>query len=302
MSEKLLTTYKDTIMKYYVYKLIDPRDEKIFYIGKGTNNRMTYHVRQVKRGKKLNNKHLYNKIKQILNDDFNVIHEKIFLTDVESVAYEQERKFIDKLGLDNLVNLTIGGRGGLGRPKGDFGKSRIKDGKLLCSSCKLHKEFSEFHKDKYSKNKHKSICKECRKGFVSHPHNKLHKERKIFDRNVNNSIYRSIKLNKSGRIWERVLGYTLNDLKKHLELQFLIEMNWNNFGSYWWIDKIIPGSAFDYKNITSNELSKCWSLKNIRPLYKIECIKKRNKVIWHLIDEYKLYDILPIGLIKIDKE
>ncbi len=166
----------------------------------------------------------------------------------------------------------------------------------------MHKNLSEFHKDKTKKDGHKSICKTCRKKNHNSEFRKLHKERKIFDRNVNNSIYRSIKLNKSGRIWERVLGYTLVDLKHNLELQFTKEMNWENFGSYWWIDKIIPRSAYDYRQITSNELRKCWSLKNMRPLHKIDCIKKRNKVIWHLIDEYKLYDILPVGLIKIDKE
>ena len=169
----------------------------------------------------------------------------------------------------------------------------------LCTRCKIAQNLSEFHIDNSKKDLHKNICKKCRNnGQVK----QLHKERKIFDRNVNNSIYRSIKLNKSGRIWERVLGYTLVDLKYHLELQFTNDMNWENYGSYWWIDKIIPRSAYDYRNITSNELRKCWSLKNMRPLYKIECIKKRNKVIWHLVDEYKLYDILPVGLIKIDKK
>jgi hypothetical protein len=176
-----------------------------------------------------------------------------------------------------------------------FGKG--KDMKA-CKKCGIEKELSEFHHDRTRKDSHKSICKKCRNRG---PHKQLHKERKIFDRNVNNSIYRSIKLNKSGRIWERVLGYTLVDLKEHLMLQFTNEMSWENYGSYWWIDKIIPRAAYDYKNVTSNELRKCWSLKNMRPLYKIECIKKKNRVYWHLIDEYKLYDILPIGLIKIDK-
>ena len=168
-----------------------------------------------------------------------------------------------------------------------------------CTCCQIAQNLNNFHADRSSKDLHKNICKKCRnKG----PSVKLHKERKVFDRNVNNSIYRSIKLNKSGRIWERLLGYTLVDLKYHLELQFTKEMNWENYGSYWWIDKIIPRSAFDYKIITSNELRKCWSLKNMRPLYKIECIRKKNKILWNLIDEYKLYDILPVGLIKIDKK
>ena len=69
----------------------------------------------------------------------------------------------------------------------------------ICSSCKIAQNFSEFHKDKYSKDGYKTICKKCRKVISLSTSKQLHKERKIFDRNVNNSIYRSIKLNKSGK-------------------------------------------------------------------------------------------------------
>ncbi len=31
-------------LKYYVYTLIDPRDNKIFYVGKGKGNRVFYHI------------------------------------------------------------------------------------------------------------------------------------------------------------------------------------------------------------------------------------------------------------------
>jgi len=163
-----------------------------------------------------------------------------------------------------------------------------------CSKCKRIKSLDNFHRDNSKKDGIKTICKECRRKITT---NHLSIERKTFDRNVSNSIYRAIKENKSERAWENLLGYTLNDLKNHLELQFTKNMNWNNFGSYWWIDKIIPKSIYRYGSIGSNEIRKCWSLKNLRPLDKNSCIKKKSKVDWNLILEYKLYDILPIGLI-----
>ncbi|GEM53724.1 MAG: LEM-3-like GIY-YIG domain-containing protein [Psychroflexus halocasei] len=33
-------------LKYYVYLLIDPRDDKIFYVGKGYGNRVFYHINE----------------------------------------------------------------------------------------------------------------------------------------------------------------------------------------------------------------------------------------------------------------
>lgn len=168
-----------------------------------------------------------------------------------------------------------------------------------CSKCGQIKDLSSFHRDKAKRDGYKSVCKQCRskKKFRI----KLSENRKRFDKNINTSIYRAIKSNKSGRMWENLLGYTLTDLKNTLERQFTANMNWDNFGSYWWIDKILPRAIFKYSNVNNNEFKKCWSLKNMRPLLKIECIKKRDKVMWDLIDEYNLYDILPLGLIIVDR-
>lgn len=164
----------------------------------------------------------------------------------------------------------------------------------VCSKCKKFKPFFCFHKDLTKKDKHKTICKECRKQKKFH--NLLSNNRRKFDKSIMISMNRAIKLNKSGRLWEKVVGYNLYDIKEHLENQFLEKMDWKNFGSFWWIDKIIPRSAYHYSK-SGNELRKCWSLKNLRPLSKIKCMNKKNKVYWKLIEEYNLYDILPVGSI-----
>lgn len=166
----------------------------------------------------------------------------------------------------------------------------------ICSKCKQFKPYFCFHKDLTKKDKHKTICKECRK--IRNFKNILPKSRKSFDKSLMTSMYRAIKTNKSGRIWERVVGYSLEDLKRHLEKQFTKEMSWNNYGSCWWIDKIIPRCA--YHNM--NEIGKCWSLKNLRPLRKNECISKRNRISWDLIKKYDLFDILPTGSFIVEKD
>jgi hypothetical protein len=93
---------------YYVYYLIDPRDNSVFYVGKGTKNRMYYHERHVKSGKEITTSHSkFNKIKAILDEGYEVIKTKVFETDDESLAYKIEAEHINKIGIENLTNIRI---------------------------------------------------------------------------------------------------------------------------------------------------------------------------------------------------
>jgi len=47
-----------------------------------------------------------------------------------------------------------------------------------------------------------------------------------------NHIRHSLKGKKAGRRWEKLVGYTLEDLREHLESQFDNKMNWENYGGY----------------------------------------------------------------------
>jgi hypothetical protein len=165
----------------------------------------------------------------------------------------------------------------------------------ICKKCGKEKELTEYHLDAKMTDGRKSFCKACRstRRLI---HVRLPEERKRFDKNLNAAIYYSIKTGKHGT-WERIVGYSLEQLKECLEKQFTLQMSWKNFGSCWWIDKIIPRSAFKYRNVNNNELKKCWCLRNLRPLLKNECKSKGDKVKWDLIEKFSLFDILPTGLI-----
>jgi hypothetical protein len=93
--------------KYYVYYLKD--GDETFYVGKGSNDRMYKHVKYVKKGLKLtNNQNLYDKIISILNEDREIVYEKIFETNDELEAYDFENNEINRIGLKNLCNLISG--------------------------------------------------------------------------------------------------------------------------------------------------------------------------------------------------
>lgn len=80
---------------------------------------------------------------------------------------------------------------------------------------------------------------------------------------------------------ERLLGYSMSDLKKHLERQFRSGMNWKTYGrSGWHIDHIKPKRCFDLTRI--DEVRAFWSLPNLRPLPARENLKK-NQCVYHLL-------------------
>lgn len=102
----------DTI--FYVYKLIDPRNNKTFYVGKGKEDRKYYHIKNVKRNNAPNgNDYLYNKIKSILKDGYeDVKYETVKRFCDEDQAYKKEKQLIKKIGIENLCNIGTGGCGG----------------------------------------------------------------------------------------------------------------------------------------------------------------------------------------------
>lgn len=74
----------------------------------------------------------------------------------------------------------------------------------------------------------------------------------------------------------RLLGYSFEELKSHLERQFLPGMSWEN-RSEWHIDHIIPLSAFNINGCDDHFL-RAWSLPNLRPLWAKENLKKSKKI------------------------
>jgi len=70
----------------------------------------------------------------------------------------------------------------------------------------------------------------------------------------------------------KLLGYSANELKTHIENQFADGMSWDNYGS-WHIDHIIP--VFSFKKTTSVSIVN--ALSNLRPLWKLDNLKRPKK-------------------------
>lgn len=92
-------------MKYYVYVLCDPRDNTIFYVGKGKDNRINAHEAEARSGY---NSYKCNKIRLIWEKGFDIKKQIVRHFPNESEAYLFEERLIRKLGIYNLTNITCG--------------------------------------------------------------------------------------------------------------------------------------------------------------------------------------------------
>lgn len=104
-----------------------------------------------------------------------------------------------------------------------------------------------------------------------------HRLRKRVSWHVRNYLKKQL-IPKESATWQK-LDYSPEELKEHLESLFDENMSWENYGTYWHIDHIIPQSKLLYKTLDDDNFKTCWSLENLRPLEAIENIKKSNKII-----------------------
>jgi len=75
-----------------------------------------------------------------------------------------------------------------------------------------------------------------------------------------------IKTAKSGGSFIRsnLIGCTTSQLKTHLESTFKRGMTWDNYGTRWHVDHILPCASFDHTD--ENQRAQCWHWTNLRAL------------------------------------
>jgi hypothetical protein len=167
-----------------------------------------------------------------------------------------------------------------------------------CSKCKEEKEYLHYFKCGKSKDGLQSQCKSCKVVSVRNAPSSKNKKNKALSgeslrkrreykrqyhhktkiaRNVSRRIRQSLNGVKKTSNWEALVGYTLHELKIHLENKFKLGMNWDNYGSVWHIDHIRPISSFNITSDSSEEFKSCWALQNLQPLFAFENLRKGDK-------------------------
>lgn len=93
--------------KYYVYFLINPITNRIFYVGKGKGKRVSSHLKNAKKGI-IDNEPKYSEIKNIIDLGMNPIELIIQDNLKESESFELEMFFIKSLRDYGLTNISSG--------------------------------------------------------------------------------------------------------------------------------------------------------------------------------------------------
>lgn len=121
---------------FYVYELIDPRTDRVFYVGKGTRNRCLEHFRNAKNG------HVglrFDLIREILEAGICILPRIVRRFMDESKAYIFEQKLIAKHGLQSLTNVSKGGR----YPTREEIAKRRQERDLLKATARMFKVFAK---------------------------------------------------------------------------------------------------------------------------------------------------------------
>jgi hypothetical protein len=172
------------------------------------------------------------------------------------------------------------GYGSSGNPTNIDGTNYYSATCITCGIDRGLKQKTHIYKNCNSCSASKNNQKRFAKTKIDETHKKL---RHV----IRSGINRKLKLrnaSKGGRSLLKILPYSINELKTHLELRFQPGMTWKNRGQ-WEIDHIIPDSSFTYSKISDDGFLKSWSLDNLQPLWKEENRRKSNSILNGRLDE-----------------
>lgn len=156
-----------------------------------------------------------------------------------------------------------------------------------CANCERKKRINLFVKNKNRKDGHSQYCIDCyptickkysgkyKKRLSAYMNNKRKTSINFritenLRRRINKALHNNTKSNHSIEL----LGCSINEFKKYLEVKFDINMNWGNYGKYWNIDHIRPCSSFDLSDTDQQKL--CFNYTNTQPLKIIDNLSKNS--------------------------
>ena len=168
-----------------------------------------------------------------------------------------------------------------------------------CSKCKTDKDESNFCKDSKSKDRLQSMCKRCKTDYIKSYYKKYPEKKpkyvysytsqdrvnglkKYYKHRIHYNVARLVRKGLDGFVKSQptfdLVGYSVEELKSHLEKQFVSGMTWENYGKHGWhIDHIVPRAKLPYDSSEHPNFKLCWALNNLQPLWASDNWKKGDR-------------------------
>lgn len=148
----------------------------------------------------------------------------------------------------------------------------------ICGDCGLEKEISNFNKSKNNYGGFTYNCKSCIKIYnlsyrKDYEYNRYHNDVQFkLTKKLRGRMKIAIKKNQKSGSAVKDLGCTISELKNYLESKFSSGMTWENWGTEWHIDHIVPLVSFSLEN--REQFLKACHYTNLQPLQINDHIEK----------------------------
>jgi hypothetical protein len=157
-----------------------------------------------------------------------------------------------------------------------------------CEKCEEEKALKEFAKlKKFYK---KKICISCYPQFLTEQKNEWCKNEKLT--NINYRLKKSLAARLRSVIVKNdstmnYIGCNIQYLREWFEYNFTCEMDWDNYGSLWSMDHIIPVCKFDLTN--DIDMLKCWNWSNLMPVQLLKKVDNNHNQINYILKQIEKF-------------
>jgi len=138
----------------------------------------------------------------------------------------------------------------------EYRRNYLKDPKNKERMKEYYKVYNELTKDRRNE-----LTRALYRKYIKDPKHKI-------KRKLRNRLYSALKAKNAEKQLSAIalVGCSIEDLKKHIESQWLPGMTWENHTiNGWHIDHIMPCNTFDLRDLEQQKI--CFHYTNLRPLW-----------------------------------
>lgn len=149
-----------------------------------------------------------------------------------------------------------------------------------------NKTYKEEHKEEVSKYNRKYL-EENRETIQKNFKNRRDTNHKFRLRlNLSNRVRTLLKSKKNRRCYNEFIGCSIDTIANWLEYNFYGDMTWENYGSVWHVDHVIPCMYFNPED--NDDVKVCFNWANVQPLLAKHNLSKSGSLYWFELVNHEL--------------